>query len=80
MIWQTTYHILPYLSTNTYTDTTVSLSHVVQEQTNNDSSVAIFTENTQATVTDSRFIKSGYSSNLIEASFFGMLMSLRPHR
>ena len=38
----------------------------------NDSSVFIITEGSEVTLQYDRFVKTGYSSNLIEASFYGM--------
>lgn len=71
-VMPTSYHTLPYKATLYYDGVNGVLDHIVSSQTANDSSVIIFTSSSKSSITNSRIIKSGYNSNLIEASFFGI--------
>lgn len=53
-------------------DSTVAVDHHVFTVDSNDSSVVVVTGGSTATFTYDTFVKFGYSSNLLQASFFGV--------
>ncbi|GAB7355620.1 hypothetical protein MBLNU459_g6344t1 [Dothideomycetes sp. NU459] len=66
------YQFIPSVAPYVYTDETVSVAHKVFTVDKNDSSVVIVTNGSTAHLSYDTFVKYGYSTNLLQASFFGV--------
>ncbi|RAL08056.1 uncharacterized protein BO97DRAFT_437951 [Aspergillus homomorphus CBS 101889] len=55
-----------------YTNEIATISHATLSETANDTSVVVFTESSSVNISSSKVVKHGYSSDLYQASFFGL--------